>query len=135
MPFIPVIPEHRGPGLIGRRLFQMLRQPGPVENVVPQNHGTPVPVDELLTQNKRLGQAIRRRLHLVAQMDPIPAPIPQQPLKIRQILGGGNDQDIPDPGQHQRGQGIENHGFIINGKQLLRRNHSQRIQTGAGAPG
>ena len=50
-----------------------------------------------------------------------------------QVLRCGDEADIPDAGHHQGGQGIIDHGLVINGHELLADAEGQRIQTGAGA--
>ena len=51
------------------------------------------------------------------------------------VLGGRNNQDIPYVSQHQHRQGVIDHGLIIYRKQLLGDDLSERIETGAAAPG
>ena len=104
-----------------------------VENVVPQHHGHIVIADEFFSQDKGLGQSVGRRLFFIAQPHPVLAAIPQQFLEVGQIHRGGDDQDILDPRQHQGGQGVVDHGFVVNGKQLFAGNHGQGVQPGAGA--
>lgn len=50
-----------------------------------------------------------------------------------QVLRCGDETDIPDTSHHQGGQGIVDHGLVINGHELLADAEGQRIQTGAGA--
>ena len=45
--------------------------------------------------------------------------IAQQGLESRQILRGGNDQDVADARQHERGRRVVNHRLVINRQQLL----------------
>ena len=117
---IHIISKHRGSLFVGSRLLQILRKAGTIENIVPQNHGTGFPANKLFPKDKGLGQTIRRGLHLVRQMNTKPGTISQKTLKIRQILGRRNNQNIPYSRQHQRGKRIKNHGLVINRKQLLR---------------
>ena len=114
-----IVAEHRGALLLLRRPAQMLAQAGAVEDVVAQNHGGPVVADELLAQNKGLGQSVRRRLHLVAQPDAVLTAVAQKALKIGQVGGGGDDEDVPDARKHQGGQGIKDHGLVVHGQKLL----------------
>ena len=45
--------------------------------------------------------------------------VPQEVFKIREVLGSGDDKDLSYPRQHENGQGVINHGFIIYGEELL----------------
>ena len=45
------------------------------------------------------------------------------------------DQNIPDPGQHKRGQGIEDHGLVIDRQQLLAGHKGEGIKPRPGSPG
>ena len=125
---IDIIAKYRSPFRISCSLLQMTGQPSTVENIIAQNHSTRFPGNEFFTENKGLSQSIWRRLHLITQMDTITGPISQEPFKIRQIRRRRNNQNIPNPSQHQRRQRIINHGLIIHRQQLLRRHHRQRIQ-------
>ena len=125
---VHIVAEHGGAILLRHGLPQMGRQPGTVEDIIPQNHGAAVVADKFLAQDERLCQTVRRGLHLVGKADTKLAAVAQQPLKVRQILGRGDDQNIPDTRQHQRRERIINHGLIIDGQELLGCDHRQRIQ-------
>ena len=97
----------------------MLGQTGAVEDVVAQNHGAPVLPDELLPQDEGLGKPVRGGLDLVRKPDAELLPASQEPLEVRQVLGGGDDEDVPDAGQHKGGQRVVDHGLVVDGQQLL----------------
>ena len=122
-------------GGVGCSALEPLGETGAVEDVVAQNHGAAVVADELLAQNERLCQAVRAGLYLVLQVQAVLAAVPQQGLKTRGVGGGGNDQDVLDAGQHQGGQRVVDHRFVVNGQQLLGGDHRQRVKSGAGAAG
>ena len=56
---VDVVAEHRRAVLLLHRLAELRGKPRAVENVVTQYHGSTIIADELLTQNKRLRQAVR----------------------------------------------------------------------------
>ena len=110
-----IVPKDRRPAgfSVLRRFLQHLPESVPIEDVVSQHHRAGIVPDELLAQQKRLGQSVRARLHLVLEVDPELASVAQQVLKPRGIVRRGDNQDLPDPRQHQRAEGVVNHGFVI----------------------
>ncbi|MNP32289.1 hypothetical protein D3C76_1254600 [compost metagenome] len=106
-----------------------------VVDVVTQHQRRQVVADEALTDDERLGQAIRRWLYRVGDVDTPLVAIAQQLLEARRVQGGGDDQDIADTRQHQRGQRIVDHRFVVHRQQLLGNRQCRRVQAGARAPG
>ena len=105
------------------------------KDIVAQDHGGGFSVNELFTEGKGLREAVRRGLGLVREMDSELVAVSQEDLKAGQILRRGDDQNIADPGVHQDGNRIVDHRFVIDREQLLGCDHSQRIESGAGAAG
>ena len=117
-----IIPEDRGPAILFRvrdRRLQQGTEPVPIENVVAQHHSAGFPAEELLTEDERLRKTVRTRLHLVGQADSELAAVAQQRFKARRIVWRADNQYLPDPGQHERGQRIVDHGFVIDREELL----------------
>ena len=106
-----------------------------VENIVTQNHGAGFITDEFLSDEECLGQSVGRGLNTIGKVNAEMAAITQKILEFWGVLWGGNDQDIPDSGQHQCGQGIVDHGFIINGEKLFGCDLGERIKSGSGTAG
>ena len=46
-------------------------------------------------------------------------------------MGGGDDQYIPDASQHEDGEGIVDHGFVVNGLELFADHARDGIEAGA----
>jgi hypothetical protein len=107
----------------GTHQVTMLRQLPPqadaVEDVVPEDQRNRFVADEVGAQDERLGDALGPRLHHVFQPQPELAPVAQQPLELRLVLGRGDHQDLPDPGHHQRGERIIDHRFVEDRHELL----------------
>ena len=106
-----------------------------VEDIVPQDHSSGFPRQELLPQDEGLGQAVGARLDLIGQVDAELASVPQQGFKPRRIRGGRDDENVLDSCQHQGGQGVIDHGLIVNREKLLGCDHGQGVEPGAGATG
>lgn len=128
---VDIIAEHAralaGLGLRDRAT-QSRTQTIAVEDVVSQHQRARLARDELLTQQERLSQTIRRRLHLVREPHPVMRTIAQEPLEVRQILRRADDQNVTDPGHHQHAQRIVDHRLVVYRQQLLRCDRGQRIQ-------
>ena len=107
----------------------------PGKDVVSKDHGDGVISDEFFTDHEGLRQTVGGGLGLVAQMQAELVPVAQKDLKARQILRRGDDQDLADPGAHQNRDRIVDHRLVVDRQQLLRSNHGQRIEPGAGTAG
>lgn len=128
---VDIIAEHaRAPAGLGLRdrAAQGRAQTIAVEDVVAQHQRAWLARDELLTQQERLSQTIRRRLHLVREPHPVMRTITQKTLEIRQILRRADDQDVADAGHHQHAERIVDHRLVVHRQQLLRRDRGQRVQ-------
>jgi hypothetical protein len=68
-------------------------------------------------------------------MDAELVPVSEQDFEAGEILRGGDDQDVPDSGVHQNGNGIIDHRLVIDREKLFGCDHCQRIEPGAGAAG
>ena len=62
-----------------------------------------------------LGPGLGGVLDLDAQL----APIPQDPLESRLVVGGRDDQNLANTRQHQRRERMVDHRLVVDGKQLL----------------
>ena len=118
-----------------RRILQDAGEAVAIKDVVPQDHGAAVAADELLPEDEGLGQPVGRGLDLILQMDAVLAAVPQQMLEAGGVLRRRDDEDILDAGQHQGGQGVIDHGLVVDRQQLFAGDHGQRVKPGAGAAG
>ena len=116
-------------------LPQLRLKAGSVEDVVTQHHAGGVIPDELAADDKGLRQSVRRRLFRVSEVHTVVRTVPEQALEARQVIGGGNDEDIPDTGQHQDGDRIVDHRLVIDGQKLLGNSFGDGIEAGAAAAG
>src|ERR1700730_13861753 len=100
------------PTLDLRRLMQTVSKIVTVENIVAKNERTWRAADKLLTNNQRLRQAIRRRLHSILKAH---APLlagAEQALEERRVRRGGDDQNLANSGEHQYRQRVVNHRLV-----------------------
>ena len=63
------------------------------------------------------------------------AAVAQQALVAADVLGGRDQQDLADAGQHQRGQRVVDHRLVVDRQQLLADRPGDRVQPGAGPAG
>ena len=82
-----------------------------------------------------LSQAVGTGLLGVGEADTEVRAVSKQALKVGQVVGGRNDQNVPDTRQHERGERIVDHRLVVDGQQLLARHGGERVEAGAGASG
>ena len=99
-----------------------------IEDIIAQHHGAGIVTDERLAQSERLRKAIRRGLHLVGKAEAELRTVPQQVFKARCVLRCGDDEYLPYARQHEGGQGVVDHGLVVDGQQLFARYHGQRVE-------
>ena len=92
----------------------VLGEAAAVENIVTQHQGHRGIGNKIGPQYEGLGQAVGAGLDGIAQLNtPLPT-VTQQFGKRRLVLGGGDNQDLPNAGPHQGGQGVVDHRFGID---------------------
>jgi hypothetical protein len=116
-------------------LLEHLAQVLAVEDVVAQHQTARRAGQKIPAEQERLRQPIGRRLGHVAERQAPLAPVTQQPLERRQVLGRGDDQDLPHPAQHEGRERVVDHRLVVDGKELLADRAGNRVQPGAGAAG
>ena len=134
---VHVVAEDRGPPrlcvLHGAR--QVARQAVAVEDVVAEHQGARLAGDEVLADGEGLRQAVRRGLLGVGEVHAVARAVPEQALEVGQVRRGGDDQDVPDAGQHEGGQRVVDHGLVVDRQQLLGGHERERVQARAGPAG
>ena len=75
-----------------------LTEAGAVENVISKDEGDLVGANELLTEHEGLREPVWHLLHRILKVATELGTVAEQTLKGRLILGGGDDQDLIDPG-------------------------------------
>ena len=80
-------------------------------------------------------QAVGAGLLGVADGDAEITAVAEQSSEGGIVFGGGNDQDFAYSRQHQYGQGIVNHGFVVHGQELLGHAARDGIEACAAAAG
>ena len=106
-----------------------------IEDVVTQHEGRVVVADEVGADDEGLGKAVRAGLDGVLQVDAPLATVAEQLLEARGILRGGDDQDVANAGQQQRGQRVVDHRLVVDRQQLLGYRQGGRMEPGTGAAG
>src|SRR6185437_8117591 len=115
--------------------LELLRQTLAIENVVPEYEGDALIADEPAADDERLGQTFRPRLLRIGKRDSPLGAIAEQPPKERQILRGGDEQNVPDARQHQCCQGIVDHWLVVDRQELLADAEGYGVQPGTRATG
>ena len=134
---VHVVAEDRGAARLGvlDGARQMTAEAVAVEDVVAEHEGARLAGDEVLADGERLREAVRRGLLGVGEVHAVARAVPEQALEVGQVGRGGDDQDVPDARQHERGQRVVDHGLVVDRQQLLGGHERERVQAGAGPAG
>ena len=106
-----------------------------VEDVVAQHEGRVVIADEVRADDEGLGETVRAGLDGVLQVDAPFAAVAEQLFEARGVLRGGDDQDVLDASQQERGQRVVDHRLVVDRQQLLGYRQGGGMEPGAGAAG
>ena len=113
-------------------LLEVAGQAVAVEDVVAQHQGARLAGDELLADGEGLGEAVRRGLLGVGEVDAVARAVPEQALEVGEVRRRGDDQDVPDARQHEGAKRVVDHGLVVDRQQLLGGHERERVQAGAG---
>ena len=130
--FDPIAEHQAAPGQLHGPLQNPL-EPMAIKNIVPQNEADPVPADEFLADDESLGQALGAGLFRIGKAQTQLSPVPQQALISGQVLRGGDEENVPDAGQHEDRQGIVDHGLVIDRQELFAHHLGNGIEPGPGS--
>ena len=75
------------------------------------------------------------RLLGVGELEAELVAVAQQPPEHRQVGGGGDDQDLADPGEHQHRDRVVDHRLVVDRQELLGDHLRHRIEPRARAAG
>jgi len=109
---------------------QHFRQAVPKENIIAQYQAGAFARQKFFANQKGIRQAARNSLNSISKRQTPLGAIPQQALIQKLLFGRGDYQYFPDARQHQHGQGVINHWFIVNRQQLLADCHRERVEPG-----
>ena len=99
--------------------FEQAGETVAVEDVVAKDQAGAIVANKLFTNDKSLGKAIRTRLFGILKVHAVVRSVAKQAPEAGEVVGGADDEDIADPGQHQGTDGVIDHRLVINGEQLL----------------
>ena len=132
------ITEDGGFIVLLRIFYSLLKQAGEattVENVVAKDKTCAIIPDEFLADDKSLGETVRTGLLGVFEMNAVIGSITKKAFEAREVIGRRDDQDIPNPCQHQCADGVIDHRLVINGQQLLADAFGNWVKSCAGSSG
>ena len=114
---------------------QLGAQTGTVEDVVTEDQRHRLIADEVRPEDERLGQPVRLLLHGVLDGHPELGTVAEQASELVVVLGGRDDEDLADAGEHQGGQRVVDHRLVVDRHELLRHTEGDRTQPRPGAAG
>jgi len=98
---------------------ELLDQVVAIKDVVPQDQGAVVMANEAFTNQIRLGEPIGGGLNGVLQLHAPLRAVSQEFLKPRGVARCRDDEHLANAAQHQGAQRVIDHGFVVDGEQLL----------------
>ena len=107
----------------------------PVKDVVAQDQDRSVVADKIRADEKRLRDPFRLRLNRVFEADPELRAVAEKIAQHRNVFRGRDDEDFAQAAEHEGGERIADHRFIVNREQLFADDFRQRIKTRARAAG
>ena len=134
---VHVVAEDRGAARLGvlDGARQVAGQAVAVKDVVAEHEGARLAGDEVLADGEGLRQAVRARLLGVGEVHAVARAVPEQALEVGQVGRGGDDQDVANARQHEGGQRVVDHGFVVDRQKLLGGHERERVQARAGTAG
>jgi hypothetical protein len=124
------IGEDRGSAGARGRAIEQWSEPPAVKKIVAQNQGRRIAAEKIAGDNDCPRDSIRVRLLCVAEPDAPLAAVRQQLLKLRQIAGRRDDENVSDAREHEHRQRIIDHRLVVDGKQLLRDGRGYGMEAG-----
>ena len=106
-----------------------------VKNIVAENECDRIVADEVAPQNERMREPDRLVLHHIADVDAPGRAITEQMAIERQVLGGGNQQNILNAREHQHRQWVIDHRLVVDRQELFVDCKRRGIKPRAGATG
>ncbi|MBA7582949.1 hypothetical protein ES708_24887 [subsurface metagenome] len=129
-----VVTEDHGAFIQAYSIGKHFRQAVTVKDVVPQNQAYRLFGDKIFTDNERFSDSPRCLLLLVEKRKAQMMSVSKQGLKAGKILGSRNDQYLPDTCEHEHGERVVNHWFIVNREKLFTCDLGSRIQASSVSP-
>ena len=117
------------------RIPEDSRESGSVEDVVAEDETGGVIADEFAADDEGLRQAVGGGLLGVFEAHAEVGAVAEEAAESGEVVGGGDDEDIPDSGLHEGGDGIVDHRFVEDGEQLFAHPLRDGVETGAGTSG
>jgi hypothetical protein len=80
----------------------------------PRIRQTGAPPNELLADEESLRETARLGLHAIANLDAQLSAVAQQAAELCFVARRGDDQDLPDAGQHQHRKRVIDHRLVVH---------------------
>ena len=95
------------------------------------NWASAIVADKLFTDDEGLCKSVGGWLFRIFETHTEVGAVAKQSLEARQVVRRGDDQDLTDACEHQRGDRVVDHGFVENGDQLLANAFGDGVEAGA----
>ena len=126
------IAKNRSSVVTGGCLMQQLGQSVAVKNIVAECQRDICATCKLPGYEECLGYSLWFGLYRVFESDPPVRTVSEETLEGLLLVRRIYDQNVAYPRHHQRGEGIVDHWFVIDRRELLRNRSRHRIEPGSG---
>ena len=106
-----------------------------VEDVVAERQRDRRLPNKITAYQERLGEPFGTLLYCVVDVQAEMAAVLEEPPESVDVRWRRDQQDFPDPRQHERRQRVVDHRLVVNREKLLGNNKGQRVEAGAGPAG
>lgn len=113
------VAEDDGAGREFGRRAKNRGEPMSEEDVVAEDQADRIIGDEHFADEERLREATRFRLDRIGDRYAPLRAVAEEASEGVVVFGGGDDQDLPDAGEHEHRQRVVDHRLVIDVKQLL----------------
>ena len=115
--------------------LQQVFQAGAVEDVVAEHERHFIVADKVGPDHERLRQPVGHFLHRVLEAAAQARAVAEQALKLRLVVGRGDDEHLPDARHQQDRERVVHHRLVVHRHQLLANGQRERVEARAGAAG
>ena len=106
-----------------------------VEDVVAEDEAAALAGEEVFADEECLGETVGRGLDGVGEGESPLGAVAEQLAEAGRVVGGGDDQDVADAGQHEGRERVIDHRLVVDRQKLFGDGLRDGMQAGSGTAG